>query len=116
MKETKYLLQATPYTEIKPILDNLPDNGDDYNYVLIHCYAHIKNAEIYFEIDKDIYLNIVTYVGKEFSKAVDQYFFQMKLGAILAYKKNEEPIDLHLSDFATLLMTIPISKTKSYPY
>ncbi len=97
---TEFKLNAKPYTEIEPILASLPSQGDDYDYLLIHCYAHIKNAEIYYEIDKDIYMHIVTYVGNEFFNAVKQYFFKMKLGAILAYKKNEAPKNLHLSDFS----------------
>lgn len=86
------------YVDIKKFLLTLKDYGDDYNFVLLHCYAHIKNEEIYLEIDKDIYEHVVIYEGKNFFDAVDQYFFMMKKGAILAYKKDEIP-NIKMTDF-----------------
>lgn len=86
------------YTDIQSILESLPNDGDDYDYVLLHCYAHIKNEEIFLEIDKDIYEHVVIYEGHHFLDAVRQYFFTLKIGAILAYKKGSYP-NLRMTDF-----------------
>ena len=79
------------YFDLEPFLNSLNNQGDDYDFVLIHCYAHIKNGEIYYEIDKDIYEHIIIYEGREFYHAVSQYCFKMKKGAILAYQKGHAP-------------------------
>ncbi len=86
------------YIDIKDVLNLLPDQGDEYDYVLLHCYAHIKNEEIYLEIDKDIYEHVVIYEGRNFMDAVTQYFFMLKRGCILAYEKGTYP-DIRMNDF-----------------
>jgi len=91
MNKTVLSLSVDKYLDLKPILSSLPDQGDDFDFVLIHCYAHIKNGEIYYEIDKDIYEHIIVYEGKEFYHAVNQYCFEMMKGAILAYPKGKAP-------------------------
>ena len=97
-EKTIHLKLKDSYIDIKEILDSLSDKGNEYDYVLLHCYAHIKNEEIYLEIDKDIYEHVVIYEGKNFHDAVSQYFFMLKRGCILAYRKGEYP-NLRLNDF-----------------
>lgn len=87
----KNLELINEYVDIQSFLETLDNYGDEYDFLLIHCYAHIKNEEIYLEIDKDIYEHVIIYEGKNFYDAVKQYFFMLKRGAILIYKKNTYP-------------------------
>ncbi len=83
---------------IENILSQLPGHGREYDFLLLQCYCHIKNEEIYFEIDKDIYLHDVIYEGTAFYDAVKQYSFELQRGCILAYQHKDYPI-LKMSDF-----------------
>ncbi len=80
------------YLDMESFLLSFGDAISDYDFLLLHCYAHIKNEEIYLEIDKDIYEHVVIYEGRNFLDAVKQYFFTLKRGIILGYKKGEYPI------------------------
>lgn len=84
---------------IEEILSQLPDCGKEYDFLLLQCYCHIKNEEIYFEIDKDIFLHDIIYEGTAFYDAVKQYSFELQRGCILAYKNKDYPI-LKMDDFA----------------
>ncbi len=80
------------YLDMESFLNTFGDAIEEYDFLLLHCYAHIKNEEIYLEIDKDIYEHVVIYEGRNFLDAVKQYFFTLKRGIILGYKKGEYPI------------------------
>lgn len=88
----KKILGYKENIDLLPILENIYDSIDEYSFLLLHCYAHIKNAEIYYEIDKDIYEHVIIYEGIEFLHSVKQYSFTFNSGAILAYKKGQVPI------------------------
>ncbi len=102
-KEIHPLSLHEGYVEVIDLLKKLPGFGEDFDFVLLHCYAHIKNEEIYLEIDKDIYEHVVMYEGKNFYDAVKQYFFQLKRGAILVYHHGDFPnlkMDMFTDSFA----------------
>lgn len=86
------------YVDVIDLLNRLPGFGKGFDFLLLHCYAHIKNEEIYLEIDKDIYEHVVIYEEKNFYDAVKQYFFQLKRGAILVYPHQDFP-DLKMDMF-----------------
>ncbi len=80
------------YLDMESFLLSFGDAIENYDFLLLHCYAHIKNEEIYLEIDKDIYEHVVIYEGRNFLDAVKQYFFTLKRGIILGYRKGDYPI------------------------